>query len=275
MIVHDCAQHSEEWETLRCGMPTASEFDKIVTSAGKPSESASAYINTLAAEKYSGKPGLAAWSGSRYSDRGKALEGQATAYYEFDRDVIVEQVGFITDDQGHAGCSPDGLVGDDGLIEVKCLKAENHIGVILSHRKSGRVPSKYFQQPQGQMLITGREWCDLVFFHPDLPLLIVRQLPNKPFQGVLGLQINSVCDKRDKVLAVLLGVRVEPKPKKEPLEKWFEELKALIAKSNDPDDVLAVHGPAAEAILQGAPDLYRILLEGAEFRRLELAGNAA
>src|SRR3546814_2809936 len=84
---------------------------------------------------------------------------------------------FVTDYAETMGCSPDGLVGDDGMVEVKCLKAENHIKAILYHASKGHCPPDYVQQTQGQLLICERQWCDLVFYHPDLPLLAIRQEP--------------------------------------------------------------------------------------------------
>lgn len=203
MIIHDCEQGTPEWNALRLGLPTASMFSKLLTTKGEPSKSANEYAISLAGEVYANKPELDAWGGNSYTERGKELEDQAIALYEFDRDVTVERVGFVTDDVGDAGCSPDGLVNDDGMVEVKCLKAENHIKAILFHKKNGRCPSTYVLQTQGQLMICERQWSDLIFFHPDLPLLVIRQLPDGNLQSALTGQIQAVRKERDAVLATL------------------------------------------------------------------------
>ena len=202
MILHDFAQRSPEWCALRAGKPTASEFSRIVTSTGEPSKSAYGYALTLAAELFVGQP-IDAWEGNAWTERGRELESAARAAYEFVCGVSVKPIGFVTDNSGMIGCSPDGFVGEDGLIEIKCLKAENHIKTILYHRKNGRSPPDYMQQTQGQMWICERKWCDLVFYHPALPLLIVRETPNKFIIGALGASIPSVCKDRDEVLRAL------------------------------------------------------------------------
>ncbi len=202
MIAHEVEQGSPEWFALRCGRPTASEFSKIVTSKGDPSKSMPTYAATLAGEMFANQP-LDGWEGNGWSDRGKELEPAALDLYAFMKDVEPERVGFITTDDGSMGCSPDAMVGDDGMLEIKCLKAERHIGAILYYRKHGRCPTEYVQQPQGQMLIAERQWCDLVFYHPNLPPLIIRQEPDKVVTPALVENIPKLCDERDSILDAL------------------------------------------------------------------------
>lgn len=203
MIAHDdIEQRTPAWFALRVGKPTASEFSKIVTSKGEPSKSASAYALTLAAELFAGKT-VDAWEGNSHTERGRELEAAALERYEFTRDVEVRRVGFVTTDDGVTGCSPDGLIGDDGLAEVKALKAENHIKAILYFRKHGRCPTDYVQQTQGQLMICGRAWCDLIFYHPELPMLVIRQEPLRDFHRILDAGVRDVIAERDAVLAVL------------------------------------------------------------------------
>ena len=180
-------------------MPTASEFSKLVTSKGEPSKSASGYAITLAGELYAGKP-LDAWEGNQWSDRGKELEDRALAYYEMMNGVAVDVVGFVTDDDKTMGCSPDGIVGEDGGIEIKCLKAERHTEAILYYQKHGHCQTSYVQQTQGQMMICGWKWCDLVFYHPELPTFTIRQAPNHSVVEGLIRSIPLVCEERDMVL---------------------------------------------------------------------------
>lgn len=202
MQIHDVDQRSDEWYSLRAGMPTASEFSKIVTSKGEPSKSASGYALTLAAELFAGTP-VDAWEGNAWTERGREMESRAVELYEFAHDLDTVPVGFVTDDKATMGCSPDRFVGDDGLIEVKCLKAENHVKAILYYQKNGRPPTDYVQQAQGQMMICEREWCDIVFYHPELPMLTVRMEPDEDVRWGIAAGIPKLCAERDTVLAAL------------------------------------------------------------------------
>lgn len=202
MKIHEVEQRSEEWYALRAGMPTASKFSKIVTSKGEPSKSAAEYALTLAAELFAGRP-VDAWEGNIWTERGREMETRAIELYEFAHDLDVQPVGFVTDDTETMGCSPDGFVGADGLVEVKCLKAENHVKAILYFQKNERSPTDYIQQAQGQMMICGRKWCDIVFFHPQLPLLVIRETPDKDIQFALTTGIPKLRKERDGVLAAL------------------------------------------------------------------------
>jgi hypothetical protein len=202
MIVHNVEQGTDEWFALRCGIPTGSEFKKLVTSKGEPSKTLSTYAITLANEKYAGKP-VDAWEGNGWTERGKELEDEAISLYEFVNDVTVERVGFITLDDGTAGCSPDGMVGDDGMLEVKCLKSETHTKTIMYYQKHGKCPTDYVQQTQGQIMIAEREWCDLIFYHPILPQLTIRRHKDSALQSAIMLGIKDVLAERDTVLAAL------------------------------------------------------------------------
>jgi hypothetical protein len=201
MRLHDVEQRSPEWYRLRLGIPTTSEFSSLVTPTGKPSKSASEYAVTLAAELFIGRQ--IGWDGNGWTERGREMEHQAVSLYEFANDCELHRVGFITDDDGTVGCSPDGLAGDDGMVEIKCLKAENHVRAILHHQAHGTCPSDYVPQTQGQLLICQRRWCDLVFYHPELPMLTIRQEPDPNIQAVLQEQIPVVIKERDRVLVAL------------------------------------------------------------------------
>jgi hypothetical protein len=202
MLIHDCEQRSDEWYSLRAGKPTASAFSNIITSKGAVSKSLPGYALTLAGEVFAGKP-LDSFEGTAWTARGTELESHAASAYEFVHDVEVVPVGFVTDDDQQYGCSPDGLIGDDGMIEIKCLKAENHIAAILRWRKDGEPDPKYLQQVQGQMWICGRQWCDLVFYHPDLPALTIRQAPDRGLQDAMARYLPTVLAERDEILVAL------------------------------------------------------------------------
>lgn len=184
MKIHDVAQGSPEWLALRAGIPTASEFDCLITPAGKASTQSTRLLNEC----------LAGWLGamdeqyvSEWMERGTAMEAEARSYYEMDRGVDVSQVGFITWDNGNAGCSPDGLIGEQKGLEVKCPKPSTHIGYLLK----GELPTAYKPQVYGSMLITGfREW-DFMSYHPDLEPLIITVKWDDEYIGALSKLLNK------------------------------------------------------------------------------------
>ena len=203
MIIHNVEQGTPEWFALRAGMPTASEFSKIVTSVGEASKSMQGYAITLAGEMYAGKP-LDVWEGNSHTERGKVLEEEASKMYAFLHDVEPAQVGFVTTDDALSGCSPDRFIGDDGLTEIKCLKAENHIKAIMYYKKHKKCPPDYVQQTQGQMFMCERAWCDLFFYHPDLPRLTIRVERDDKFINCLKDHIGKVIIERDRILSDLV-----------------------------------------------------------------------
>lgn len=203
MIFHDVEQGSDVWHVLRAGMPTASEMSKLSTTKGAPSKSMAEYAMQMAADKYAGEP-LDRWQGNQWSDRGHEMEDRARAYYENtfpDRNVT--RVGFITNDSQTAGASPDSLVDDDGMLEIKCLKATRHVGVLLHVKRMKAMPSEYIVQPQGQMMVAERSWCDSLFWHPELPALIIRNKPDQKITDNLHLQIRACITERDRIIEVL------------------------------------------------------------------------
>ena len=168
MIVYDVEQGTLAWQMLRMGIPTASSFDKILTPGGKPSKQADDYMRHLIAEMIVGGP-LDAPKTS-WMERGHDMEGEAVCWYEFARDVAAPKVGFITNDAGTIGVSPDRLIEPDGLLEIKCPSPAVHVGYLLySH-----VDQAYWPQLQGQLYITGREWLDICSYHPLMPSVVVR-----------------------------------------------------------------------------------------------------
>jgi putative phage-type endonuclease len=158
-------QRSTEWFAARLGKVTASRVaDVIAKTKTGYSTSRENYMAQLVCERMTGT------QGESYSNAamqwGTDQEPLARAAYEAAKDVLVDEVGFIV----HptiiaAGASPDGLVGDDGLIEIKCPNTATHIDTLLSKK----VPSKYNTQMQWQMVCTGRKWCDFVSFDPRMP----------------------------------------------------------------------------------------------------------
>lgn len=169
MLIHNHEQNSPEWYAARLGIPTASDFDKIITPQGKEGGQAEEYVNYLLAELLAGAP-VESYEGNRWMKRGNELEPDAVDYYEFETNNETQRVGFITDDAHTMGASPDRMVGGEGLVEIKCLAP----GTQVKHLLIGTPPIVYKPQLQGQLLITGRKWVDLVLYHPTLPKEIYR-----------------------------------------------------------------------------------------------------
>ena len=202
MITYDAPQGSPEWVAARFGRPTASNFSRVVTSKGAPSTSLQGYAAELAGELFAGKS-LDAFDGNYYTRRGQDTEAEAREFYAFTTDAVLADAHFVTLDDDTAGCTPDAFVGDDGLLEIKCLKAERHIAAVQYHSKHGKAPTDYIQQTQGQLWITGRAWVDLMFYHPDLPPLTIRQTHDVAFIAALKAGVAAVIAERDTILASL------------------------------------------------------------------------
>jgi putative phage-type endonuclease len=163
MIIHNVRQGSEEWEALRRGKATASEFNRIVT----PSQlKFAAGAKTYAVQKAAEILGVASPKSapSFWMDRGTELE--PLAFDEFTRTIApASQVGFIERYEGvRIGASPDGLVGDDGVLEIKCPAAETLIEWIIE----GELPTEYRLQVQGELWVTERTHCHFYGWHPEI-----------------------------------------------------------------------------------------------------------
>lgn len=163
-IIESIEQGSSEWLELRLGKVTASKFKDVMTNGrgGKPSATAKSYMIKLVAEILRGEP--MPFFESDAMKWGTETESQARAMYELKNDVDVKEVAFVQLNE-FVGVSPDGLVGDDGLLEIKCPNTETQIKRFL---EDTGLPSDYEAQVQGQLWVTGREWCDFVSFDPRI-----------------------------------------------------------------------------------------------------------
>lgn len=158
-------QRSAEWYEARLGKVTASRVADIVarTKTGYSTSRAN-YMAELVAERLTGKRDEGFTSAAM--QWGTENEPQARVAYEFRTDATVEQIGFVPHPAIEmSGASPDGLIGEDGLVEIKCPNTATHIDTL----RSGSVPDKYLTQMHWQMACTGRWWCDFVSFDPRLP----------------------------------------------------------------------------------------------------------
>lgn len=157
-------QGTEEWHALRLGRATASRF-KDVMAVIKSGESAQRrnYRSELIVERLTGARNDTFTSSAM--QWGVDNEPLARLKYSLKTGNSAEECGFFAHDELMAGASPDGLIGDDGLLEIKCPNTATHIETLTSRR----VPYLYYWQVMGQLWITGRQWCDFVSFDPRLP----------------------------------------------------------------------------------------------------------
>lgn len=195
MINHKVEQNSEEWYDLRRGIPTASMFSKLITTAGKRSTSMTDEINEKVANIIAGEV-LETWAGNQWTERGHELEPLAVAHYEFITDTETQEAGFVTDDDITSGCSPDRLIGDDGLLEIKCPMPK----VLIKYMRGGKLPTTYFQQVQGQLMVTGRKWCDFMVYHPKLPEFLIRVERDEEFITALKGEVEYFNSEVNKVV---------------------------------------------------------------------------
>lgn len=163
-IIEDIEQGSSEWLELRLGKVTASKFKDVMTSGrgNKPSATSRSYMVKLVAEILRGEP--IPFFENDAMRWGTETEPQARAMYELNNDVEVKEVAFVELNE-FVGVSPDGLVGEDGLLEIKCPTTETQIKRFIDQEG---LPKDYEAQVQGQLWVTGREWCDFVSFDPRI-----------------------------------------------------------------------------------------------------------
>jgi putative phage-type endonuclease len=165
VILETADQRTDDWYAARCGKATASRFrDAIATlKSGAPAQAQRDYLTELVVERLTQQP-IQRFQNAAMT-WGTEQEPAARAAYERVTGISVEETGFVAHDVLLAGCSPDGLVDWDGLIEIKCpFNSAVHIETLLNG-----MPDDHRAQVQGQMWITGRQWCDFVSYDPRMP----------------------------------------------------------------------------------------------------------
>lgn len=183
-IYTDLQQSTDEWLKLRCGILTASQVSLIMTPTLKAAnnDKSRAHVYEIAAQRISGE--VEETFTSYDMQRGHELEPYARECYE-ENYGRVTQVGFITEwfpeHKFTLGYSPDGLVGEDGLIEIKCPRKKKHIETLVS----GEVPSEYILQCQTGLLVSGRKWLDFFSFYPGLPMKPIRVSADKDMHDAI------------------------------------------------------------------------------------------
>lgn len=194
MIRHDVFQGSPEWLQLRIGLATASEFHRIITpKTGQLSKQARPYAYRLIAEKLLNRS-LTDLSELEWIEHGRMMEPEAIKLYEFEREARTELVGFLTTDDGRFGASPDRLVGDDGLLEIKCPAPQTQVCYLVEGFDDG-----YAAQVQGQLLVAEREWVDWLAYNPELPRVLLRTYRDDGFIAKLSAALEAFCDLKDQM----------------------------------------------------------------------------
>lgn len=199
-------QGTEEWRRARAGIPTASEFGTLLASGlgGGESKTRRTYMLKLAGEILTGEP--AENFTNAHMDRGHLMEGEARDLYAFVKEIEPAQVGFIR--SGRKGCSPDSLVGDVGMLEIKTKLPHLHIECLLRDD----FPPEHKAQCQGALWVAEREWIDLAVYWPGLPLFVKRAYRDETYIASLSAAVDAFNAELDEVVA---QVRAYGQPIKE------------------------------------------------------------
>ena len=196
-------QRTEEWFAQRLGKVTASRVaDVIAKTKTGASASRDNYATQLVLERLTNKQ--AEFYSNAAMQWGTETEPMARQAYELKRGVFVDEVGFIDHPTIEmSGASPDGLVGKNGLVEIKCPESKTHMEYLLN----GKAPAKYIPQMMWQMAFTGREWCDFVSFDPRFPenlqILVVKVEYDPTYVKMLELEITQFLDDVSKKVEIL------------------------------------------------------------------------
>jgi putative phage-type endonuclease len=201
-------QGTDDWFAARLGKVTASRIADVVAKT-KTGVSASRgnYMAQLIVERMTGKP-TESYSNSAMQ-WGTDTEPLARAAYEMTTDLMVDEVGFVEHESlSMCGASPDGLVGDNGLIEIKCPNTATHIETLIN----GTIDNRYMLQMQWQMACTDRMWCDFVSFDPRMPealqLKIIRVNMNEMLIAELENQVEQFLNEVQEKVEFLNNLKV-------------------------------------------------------------------
>jgi len=195
--IFDCEQGTPEWYQCRLGIPTASEFATVLASGrgGGESKTRRTYLYKLAGEILTDEP-MYSYSND-HMERGKTMESEARDMYVFLSDLELHQVGFIRN--GRKGCSPDSLIGNDGMLEIKTKLAHLQCEVL----DYDEFPAEHKPQCQGQLWVAEREWVDFVSYWPKLPMFAKRIFRDEPYIKKLAAEVdrfnNELADLVEKI----------------------------------------------------------------------------
>lgn len=194
-----CEQNSPEWHAARLGIPTASRFDEVLAEGkgSAPSKTRRTYMLKLMGEKLTGEQ-MYDYQNS-HMERGHTMEDDARRLYVFAKDVEVQRVGFVRNEFTAnlvAGCSPDSLIEDDGMLEIKTKLAHLQLEVLLSDE----LPPAHKAQVQGQLWVAEREWVDFCSYWPKLPPFIKRVYRDDVYIKHLAKGVEIFCNEMHTLL---------------------------------------------------------------------------
>jgi len=178
-------QGSPEWFKVRAGMPTASEFSTVMASGrgGGDSKTRRTYMLKLAGEILTGEP-MESFTNA-HMERGKVMEDEARDFYSFMTDAEPVRVGFIIN--GPKGCSPDSLIGTDGMLEIKTKLPHLLLDVLLKDE----FPAEHKAQCQGALWVAEREWIDIAVYWPKLPLFVKRAHRDEAYIKTMATAVDA------------------------------------------------------------------------------------
>lgn len=192
LVVHTFPQGTPEWFAVRAGKPTASEFSTVL--AKGEGKTRRAYLLKLAGEIITGLP-MESYA-NVHMDRGKEQEDEARDRYAMLNDVEPVRVGFIEDTDLRCGCSPDALVGDRGVLELK--SALPHI--LIDKLVRGEFPSEHKAQTQGGLWVARRDWIDLGIHCRRLPMFEARAFRDEAYIAALAIEVARFNDELDETV---------------------------------------------------------------------------
>lgn len=191
--IFEYEQGSPEWHEARRGVPTASCFADILAKGRGLTRSK--YLRTLVGELLTGE--VSESYSTEHMQRGRIMESEARIRYAFDRDADPQRIGFMYRKSVGAGCSPDSLLDNDGMLEIKTKLAHLQIEVL----ERGVLPPEHIAQVQGQLWISGRAWCDFVSYWPNLPMFITRVTRDEPYIKELAQAVAGFIVERDALVS--------------------------------------------------------------------------
>ena len=195
MQIIDCIQGTPEWFAARAGIPTASQFATVMASGrgGAESKTRRTYMLKLAGEIITGEP-MDSFS-NVHTERGHEMEPEARNFYAFKHDCEPQLVGFIR--SGNTGASPDSLIDNNGMLEIKTKLPHLLLDVLLR----GDFPADHRAQCQGQLWIAEREWIDLICYWPKMPPHIVRAYRDEPYIKQISAAVDQFNDELAEIVA--------------------------------------------------------------------------
>jgi putative phage-type endonuclease len=197
-------QKTDDWYKARLGKVTASKVSAVL--AKRDSATRADYLTDLVLERLTGNQ--QEFYQNEAMQWGTDTEPQARMAYEAFKCVLVDEMGFIDHHSiQYFGCSPDGLVGEDGLVEIKCPNSKTHISTLMS----GKAPTKYIPQMQTQMAVMNRQWCDFVSFDPRLPedlqLFVIRVNRDDEYIAKLEEEVTAFLEEVELTVTKLKGLK--------------------------------------------------------------------